>query len=328
MAELPEELQDLVRRYVKAGILGRKARCAELQGRAIDVATRAYGADSLVVAHLLVERAHSLRAELLFAIQNRDGASCVRLAGEAWKSARTSLATLDRRRRDGTLLPGCCQPEEVALRQLEMASCSTGGPDCPAALLAVSAGAVGVTSYWTAAMSAELVVLVIPQFVAAGLRVPPVLVNDFELANTFLLSALDLLAEVRLTLYPQPAGVELCGDLDSNLEGMSLSGCPAALRPLFRKRAEPAVADAFARLVAPAQRIAATSNASLQAAEDADRDKHGLQACASCAVVELTVRTFKVCSRCRRVAYCCAEHQAAHWPEHRRDCKRVDDGGK
>lgn len=327
MAELPEELQDLVRRYVKAGILGRKARCAELQGRAIDVATRVYGADSLVVAHLLVERAHSLRAELLFAMKNGDGDSCVRLAGEAWKSARTSLATLDRRRRDGTLLPGCCQPEEVALRQLEMASCANG-PQYPPALLAVSACAVGVTSYWTAAMSAELVVLVIPQFVAAGIRVPPDLVNDFELANRVLLSALDLLAEVRLTLYPQPAGVELCGDLDANLDGMSLSNCPAALRPLFRKRAEPAVADAFARLAAPAQHIATTSNVRMQAAEDADRDKHGLKACASCAVVELTVRTFKVCSRCRSVAYCCAAHQAAHWPEHKRDCKRVDDGGK
>jgi hypothetical protein len=34
-------------------------------------------------------------------------------------------------------------------------------------------------------------------------------------------------------------------------------------------------------------------------------------ALASCAAAELSVGHFKLCSACRRVAYCCAAHQAA-----------------
>ena len=263
MAELPKDLQDLVRLYARAANIGRKARCAELQGRAIGLAKQAYGADSLVVAHLLVERAHTLRAEWNIALESEDLDASIRLITEAWQSARSALPTLERLRRDGTLLPGCCKPEEVALRRLELASCTVSAP-APAELVAIACEAVGVTSYWTAAMSAELVVLVVPALDAAGIRVAPELLTDFELANRFLLSALDLVAEVRHTLYPQAAVVELCNDLDANLEGMSINTCPPRLRPLFRKRAEPAVAEAFARVADPGGFATGRRNAGLR----------------------------------------------------------------
>lgn len=29
------------------------------------------------------------------------------------------------------------------------------------------------------------------------------------------------------------------------------------------------------------------------------------------------------CSNCKRVGYCCAEHQREDWPEHKLNCKRM-----
>ena len=60
--------------------------------------------------------------------------------------------------------------------------------------------------------------------------------------------------------------------------------------------------------------------ASRQRAE-ADVALHGLRACAlpSCGATEPQPRFFKRCGACRRVVYCCAEHQRADWPRHKRE---------
>ena len=51
------------------------------------------------------------------------------------------------------------------------------------------------------------------------------------------------------------------------------------------------------------------------AAQRADVAEHGLLVCAfpGCDKQEATVREFKVCSACRAVAYCSAEHGGLHW---------------
>ena len=62
----------------------------------------------------------------------------------------------------------------------------------------------------------------------------------------------------------------------------------------------------------------------------ADLAAHGLLLCAllSCGKKELTVREFKVCSACKAVAYCCAEHGALHWTAaHKRECKALKAAG-
>jgi hypothetical protein len=52
----------------------------------------------------------------------------------------------------------------------------------------------------------------------------------------------------------------------------------------------------------------------------ADAARYGIQRCAlsACAAAEPHARAFKRCSRCRVVAYCCPEHQAADWKRHKR----------
>jgi hypothetical protein len=76
----------------------------------------------------------------------------------------------------------------------------------------------------------------------------------------------------------------------------------------------------------------AVSKAAAAAAADP-----GLRSCglAGCGAREAHPAHFKSCAACRGVAYCCKEHQTAHWPSHKGPCKAArkaaaaaaDDGG-
>ena len=47
--------------------------------------------------------------------------------------------------------------------------------------------------------------------------------------------------------------------------------------------------------------------------------------CAHCGAREPEPHVFKVCSRCRDPAYCCREHQVAHWKAgHKAACRTPD----
>jgi hypothetical protein len=77
------------------------------------------------------------------------------------------------------------------------------------------------------------------------------------------------------------------------------------------------------------------SNArTIELAEIAARDAvagSGLRACAlgaACGKRETARQQFKICSACRAVAYCCREHQAAHWRKHKADCKKMADASR
>lgn len=43
--------------------------------------------------------------------------------------------------------------------------------------------------------------------------------------------------------------------------------------------------------------------------------------CGHCKVA--TSKPLSLCSGCRAVRYCCREHQSAHWPEHKENCKKI-----
>ena len=71
-------------------------------------------------------------------------------------------------------------------------------------------------------------------------------------------------------------------------------------------------------------------SAEREAAERADVAEHGLLVCAfpGCDKQEVTVREFKVCSACRAVAYCSAEHGGLHWAGgHKHKCKDLKAAG-
>ena len=57
----------------------------------------------------------------------------------------------------------------------------------------------------------------------------------------------------------------------------------------------------------------------------ADVARHGLRRCTlpDCGAEEPHPKAFKLCGRCKAVAYCCAEHSAQDWRRHKRDgCSR------
>lgn len=42
--------------------------------------------------------------------------------------------------------------------------------------------------------------------------------------------------------------------------------------------------------------------------------------CRHCNLVEPTNSKFKMCAKCKNVAYCSRECQVAHWAEHKKEC--------
>jgi hypothetical protein len=54
----------------------------------------------------------------------------------------------------------------------------------------------------------------------------------------------------------------------------------------------------------------------------ADVEERGLQTCAyeQCKEQEQHPRQFKTCSACKWAAYCCRDHQKAHWKAHKKEC--------
>ena len=71
-------------------------------------------------------------------------------------------------------------------------------------------------------------------------------------------------------------------------------------------------------------------NARGDAAHAADVAEHGFLVCAlpGCYKKEVTVREFKVCSACKAVAYCSAEHGGLHWAwGHKHECNDLKAAG-
>lgn len=54
-----------------------------------------------------------------------------------------------------------------------------------------------------------------------------------------------------------------------------------------------------------------------------DVEERGLKFCSYCREGEKEPRQFKTCSACNFAAYCCREHQKAHWKVHKKECATV-----
>ncbi len=62
--------------------------------------------------------------------------------------------------------------------------------------------------------------------------------------------------------------------------------------------------------------------------DQAARQRWTLRTCAMCDARETEPRLFKLCSRCGGAAYCCKEHQVAHWRAgHKKECKQQGGDG-
>ena len=100
----------------------------------------------------------------------------------------------------------------------------------------------------------------------------------------------------------------------------------ASLEALFaRARSAAGVGDPDAEEALRVQGKEWSAARAAQAA--ASLARHGLQRCTlpACGAQEPAPRTYKKCSRCGKVYYCCVEHQHADWRRHKREdgCKKA-----
>ena len=130
----------LVEQQTTAAVLGRHTRCAELSGRAAKQAERLYGDNSLVVAHLRVNEASSLREAARASTSFSEKEALYR---RTWAILLRVHTLLLRRLADNTLLPGTNKEEEVTFFVRSKAFvCNDKGMPAPSGAVLQLAGAL------------------------------------------------------------------------------------------------------------------------------------------------------------------------------------------
>ena len=307
----------------------RWARAADLFKRAALQASALYTHDSLVTVKLQESQADFLQCQ-----SKQPGVSVAEqraLLDEAWALVREGTKVVSRRHASDTLGHNKCRPDEVQYITKYMASCIPDGFNAAHRArcleLAVSNASwfgVSVAMYLARHCLCRL------HSTAIGSTLPPLSAPERVLAEQFVLQALDYLALTRALIVPilgEPTFVNV----------VQLLLASPAMEPSFRAAMEarwtsPDVVASLRMRGGGEQHTAFIDEmvAERQAAQRADLAEHGLLVCAlpGCDKQEVTVREFKVCSACRAVAYCSAEHGGLHWAGgHKHECKDLKAAG-
>ena len=335
----PESLPEVMTLVASAYMAMHKqrfARAAELFGRAA-ARTVAAGAppDSLVLASLRVTRSNALEA---LSQVPASAAEAPALSAEAYATVREVTRTVCARADAGTLLPGTLRADELAFgRARVVAKLRAQFPEKlgNAAFVANATANASLLGYATALECVAATVARL-ELTATKVWLPPLAGSELDAAQAFLLRATALVTQVRhdfaMKLSSEVQLAFLVSDLADPRNRASIRG------PVLDARFYDALMSAWrapeflAALNLHGSMGEATSgsceaeNARAQARAAADVAAVGLRTCAlpACGAREATVRQFKVCSGCRRVAYCCAEHAKAHWKAgHKRECSHA-----
>ena len=307
-------------------------RAAELYGGAYEAA-RALGEDNLVAVNAQLRQAIALGTHVTCTLVNGGdsrGLAVHRASRVALFSA--VVAALERRRRAGTLLGGACRPVEEAWHEV-LNRGGTGfpgfdfGPDDKKRvgyLLHIQTGtALSMMLQHAGVYAAECSTA---QFLSFALHMATA--ADLYLQ---MMQSRGAAGAGRGTLIPKFEGnfveayykaVELSPT--SGLDARAVQLLTPALQRMQRggaRRADPAE-----RLT----RLLRTMMGAMPA--EAAATPQGLRTCAlpGCGAKETQAARFKSCGACRAVAYCSAEHQAAHWETHRKNpaCKAARQAAK
>jgi hypothetical protein len=314
------QLIQLKEAWTRAANLERGARADELHGRLLAAAEASQPADSLIIASLL-RGAVSAR---LAAISTQSGASdTAEAARRAWRSdgvltsSRRCLALLNVRARKGTLWT--LTPDEAAYMHGDPRTAELLGGE---ALFACARDAV---RWWprTRADEEERVAGVLGALRAllardatGALERSPTTGRLWEIESgpTFGWVVQNLL------------DVTLSAENFDGSRNTTLAQLRGATRDALTAREEAALRAVQARVSNTAPDVgawdapASVLMAARMARAQADVARHGLRACAlpSCGATEPQPKAFKVCSRCRKAAYCSPQHQAEDWKRHKR----------
>ena len=313
----PEELAAfyaLVEKLVTAGYLSRDARAAELSDRAARHAARLWGNNSLVMAHLRMGEATSLRGVAQASTSSSEKEALCR---RAWATLVPVHALLLRRLADNTLLPGTNKEEEVTY-DARLQAFVLKAQDKPVPSEAVLQGLGATRGYETLLDAVFNTLALLAELRGLGL--------PLESAQSFVLSALDAIPRTAAMQNRLISEANLVVMMETNMKPQNFE--PSFCIAVLRKWRSNAVADVLRARGVLQLGVAKhkQTNVEFEARQRADIEKIGLRECAwpPCDKVERTVREFKQCSGCRSVWYCSPEHHTLDWGAHKKDCQKLD----
>ena len=265
---------------------------------AAEAAVRLYGQNSIVVASLRVKQVSTVNA---FMGQSPSIDGILMLVAQAHPLLREAHAILLHRLREGTVLPGSLRREEAEYN-------AHHHPTEPR---------LSRFGYITV-VNACCATLALWPFTRAND------VADQVQAKAFVLAAINTI--------PRTAAMPYATDVEANLVHIMPQSRDEFLRrylgipTLYDTWTNPAVQTVLR--ARGALRDAETTATRVKALEERrkreDIAKFGLNPCglSACGRKEASVKEFKLCSACKAVAYCCAEHGALDWAEgHKAACK-------
>ena len=312
VAALCQKAQELV-------LKGHFMRAAENFGLAAEAAN-ALGEDNIVAVHMMLQRGNALGAYAMTAAERGiDPRTLATYRAENVTSFSSGVKALERRRAAGTLLAGKCAAVEEQWYFREFVQRINNA--CLADADLSSKGAlVGYDEYLRSAAG-----------VTKPLKAATLFANECSYAQ--LLSFTEhIVHAAELMQQPQRRGGvtleheawfarALCDTVEAGVE----TGLDASLVKQLT--------DAWQQL----QRSGVLQERNLEERmwleSPAFKDYKqrcmnaimapGLRHCAlsSCGVKEAHPQHFKACAACRRVVYCCKEHQSQDWPAHKAACK-------
>ena len=332
MAGPPSEasLHALVDKAEAAISKGRYARASDLYKRAVLQAVVLYS-HSLVIVELQSSEAETLRGKA-----THPGVSVAEqraLYAEAWALVQEGMEVVSRRHAGDTLGYNKCRPDEaqyITRRVSLLGSLEPAGLDAAqrAFLLELATSSASCFGVSVAMQLAHLCL----HRTYCRIPLPPLAAPERGLAEQFVIRVLDYLASIRAVTFPikgEPLFVHTVQQLLA-LPGVMETSFRAALET--RWTSPDVVASLHMRRggIEQCTDLYNDVQAESDAAQRADIAEHGLLVCAlpGCDKQEATVREFKVCSACRAVAYCSAEHGGLHWAwGHKHECNDLKAAG-
>ena len=282
----PEEVAAfyaLVEKQTTAAVLSRHARAVELCDRAAEHAATLWGDNSLVVAHLRVDEASSVR-ELAHASTSVEKEAQRR---RVWAIIVPVHALLLRRLADNTLLPGTIKEEEVKYFARSQAfAFKASDKTVPSKAVLQEMGVI--LGYTTLLKAVVLTLYLVMELQGSAL--------SRESANSFVLTALDAIPRTATMQHICPSKANLVRMMETHMTPQKFK--PSFCAAVLRKWRSSAVADVLRARGVLQTGVAAYQEtvAEFRARQCADIEKIGLRECAwpSCDKVERTDQVFRI----------------------------------
>jgi hypothetical protein len=230
-----------------------------------------------------------------------------------------AVATLNRRKAAGTLLPGACRswPEQAWCAQLSQLQTRFTADEC-----AKIARCMGYEIYLTAGSYAAGAHIVVGRDMLSA--------SMTHALQQCAVQAIDLLEQSHPEVLALPVSIAAEENLSISMHTVvgDISSLPEAERATFApllvrwQRFERSGALQQRNLLQHVSRFEAEALETV-AAMQAGPAPDTLRRCAlgSCDARELHPAHFKKCAACQTVVYCCKAHQETDWPAHKAACK-------